>query len=308
MTNLQNDPLAAILAEYAASQQKGGDPANVGAPAPTNITLDINGNPISFSDAAHASKVVTETLTTYEKQLQQIKAENDALLSKMNEFLQQPNFGAPQSVQPENKPSIDPEEYAKLLLTDPAKADALAAEHNPVIKELKAELTKARQTQVEQQFVQRHPFYANPQAAKVIGGIMQQANLPFTSENLELAVGFAQNQGLLPNERMLAQQAQAAQTARLAQMMYSPASPQVGGYENMGQEQSPPFTPPGGFQPSPMMQYAQGMNTPPPPPSPGRAGFGGAPSSYDQLVQVADKMSADDLKKAIESLHAQGVR
>lgn len=297
----QNDPLAAILAEYAASQQKGGDPANGAPPAPSNFTLDINGRPMQFAGPDDASKVVSATVSAYEQQLAAAKAEQEQLLARINEMSSQ-NFGAPPQDFGAPKPVIDPEENAKLLLADPAQAYERGIQETKAYKELKAELENAKRLSVEQQFVQRHPHYANPQAAKIIGGIVQQAGLQFTPEHLELAVGFAQAQGLLPNEQVLAQQAQAAQAARMMQMFGNPSQPQVGGYENMGQ---PPMAPPGGFAPNPMMQYAQSMNAPPP--SPNR-GYGGQPSSYDQLVNASGDMSTDQLKKYIEQLQAQGVR
>lgn len=293
----QNDPLAAILAEYAASQQKGGDPANGAPPAPSNFTLDINGRPMQFAGPDDASKVVSATVSAYEQQLAAAKAEQEQLLARLNE-IQSNQFAAPQQDFGAPKPVIDPEENAKLLLADPAQAYERGIQETKAYKELKAELENAKRLSVEQQFVQRHPHYANPQAAKIIGGIIQQANLAFTPEHLELAVGFAQAQGLLPNEQVLAQQAQAAQAARMVQMFGNPGQPQVGGYENM-------MAPPGGFAPNPMMQYAQSMNAPPP--SPNR-GYGGQPSSYDQLVNASGDMSTDQLKKYIEQLQAQGVR
>lgn len=307
----QNDPLAAVLAEYAASQQKGGDPANLGAPpAPSNFTLDINGRPMQFAGPEDASKVVSATVTAYEQQLAAVKAEQEQLLARLNE-MQQNQFAAPQQDFGAPKPVIDPEENAKLLLADPAKAYERGITETKAFKELKEELANAKRLSVEQQFIQRHPHYANPQSAKVIGGIIQQAGLNFTPEHLELAVGFAQAQGLLPNEQVLAQQAQAAQAARMAQMFRNPGQPQVGGYENFGQQpgwtapQGPPMMGPGGFAPNPMMQYGQGMNAPPP--SPNR-GYGGQPSSYDQLVTASNDMSTEQLKRAIEQLTAQGVR
>lgn len=308
----QNDPLAAILAEYAASQQKGGDPANGAPPAPSNFTLDINGRPMQFAGPDDASKVVSATVSAYEQQLAAAKAEQEQLLARLNE-IQSNQFAAPQQDFGAPKPVIDPEENAKLLLADPAQAYERGIQETKAYKELKAELENAKRLSVEQQFVQRHPHYANPQAAKIIGGIIQQANLAFTPEHLELAVGFAQAQGLLPNEQVLAQQAQAAQAARMAQMFGNPGQPQVGGYENMGaagtwppqMQPTPPMAPPGGFAPNPMMQYAQSMNAPPP--SPNR-GYGGQPSSYDQLVNASGDMSTDQLKKYIEQLQSQGVR
>ena len=320
MNNPQNDPLAAVLAEYAASQQKGGDPANLGAPpAPSNFTLDINGRPMQFAGPEDASKVVSATVTAYEQQLAAVKAEQEQLLARLNE-MQQNQFAAPQQDFGAPKPVIDPEENAKLLLADPAKAYERGITETKAFKELKAELDAAKRQTVEQQFIQRHPHYANQQSAKVIGGIIQQAGLQFTPEHLELAVGFAQAQGLLPNEQVLAQQAQAAQAARMAQMFNNPGQPQVGGYENFGQQpgwppqnapqppfapQGPPMMGPGGFAPNPMMQYGQNMNAPPP--SPNR-GYGGQPSSYDQLVTASGDMSTEQLKRAIEQLTAQGVR
>jgi hypothetical protein len=136
----------------------------------------------------------------------------------------------------------------------------------------------------------------------------------------EIAVGFAQAQGLLPNEQVLAQQARAAQMAQMAQMFGNPTQPTVGGYENMptqppfapqGQPTWPPPTgyptaPPGGFSPTPMMQYGQNMSAPPP--SPGRTGFGGGPTSLDQVNSVANTAPLGDLKAMIEKLQAQGVR
>lgn len=306
-----SNALDQVLAEYLASQQKGGDPASGAPPAPSNFTLDINGRPMQFAGAEDASKVVSATVSAYEQQLAAAKAEQDRLLAQLNEMTQsqfaapQQNFGAP-------KPSIDPEENAKLFLTDPAKAYENGIQETKAFKELKEELLAAKRQTVEQQFIQRHPFYANQQAAKVIGGIIQQANLQFTPEHLEIAVGFAQAQGLLPNEQVLAQQQQAAQAARMAQMFQAPAQPTVGGYENFqGQPQYPNFPAPtypvqGNFAPSPMAQYGQSMSAPPP--SPGRSGFGGGPTTMDQLTQVADQMSANDLKAAIEKLQMQGVR
>ena len=320
-TPTQNDPLAAILAEYAASQQKGGDPANLGAPpAPSNFTLDINGRPMQFAGPEDASKVVSATVSAYEQQLAAVKAEQEQLLARLNE-MQQNQFAAPQQDFGAPKPVIDPEENAKELLVDPLKAYERGITETKAFKELKEELANAKRLSVEQQFTQRHPYYANPQSAKVIGGIIQQAGLNFTPEHLELAVGYAQAQGLLPNEQVLAQQAQAAQAARMAQMFNNPGQPQVGGYENMlgaagtwppqnapatpFASQGPPTMGPGGYAPNPMMQYGQGMNAPPP--SPNR-GYGGQPSSYDQLVTASGDMSTEQLKRAIEQLTAQGVR
>lgn len=302
-TPTQNDPLAAILAEYAASQ-KGGDPANPGAPpAPSNFTLDINGRPMQFAGPEDASKVVSATVSAYEQQLAAVKAEQEQLLARLNE-MQQNQFAAPQQDFGAPKPVIDPEENAKLLLADPAKAYERGITETKAFKELKEELANAKRLSVEQQFIQRHPHYANQQSAKVIGGIIQQAGLQFTPEHLEIAVGFAQAQGLLPNEQVLAQQAQAAQAARMAQMFSNPGQPQVGGYENFVPA-GPPMMGPGGFAPNPMMQYGQNMNAPPP--SPNR-GYGGQPSSYDQLVTASGDMSTEQLKRAIEQLTAQGVR
>ena len=311
----QNDPLATILAEYAASQQKGGDPANPGAPpAPSNFTLDINGRPMQFAGPEDASKVVSATVSAYEQQLATVKAEQEQLLARINE-LSQNQFAAPQQDFGAPKPVIDPEENAKMLLSDPAKAYEKGIQETKAYKELKAELDNAKRLSIEQQFFQRHPYYANPQAAKVIGGIIQQAGLNFTPEHLEIAVGFAQAQGLLSNEQVLAQQARAAQAAQMMQMINVPSQPTVGGYENMQGQPSWPTQPPfgaptqmptmpqGGFAPSPMMQYAQGMAAPPP--SPGRVGFGGGPTSFEQVNSVAQTAPLGDLKQMIEQLQNQ---
>ena len=312
-----SNELDRVLAEYLASQQKGGDPANGAPPAPSNITLDINGRPMQFAGPEDASKVVSATVSAYEQQLASAKAEQEQLLARINEMSQN-QFAAPQQDFSAPKPAIDPETFARGILSDPAKALAEANKQDPTIKELREELANAKRLSIEQQFVQRHPHYANPQAAKVIGGIIQQAGLQFSPEHLEIAVGFAQAQGLLPNEQVLAQQARAAQAAQMAQMFGNPSQPTVGGYENMptqppfGPPQMPfappsyPTAPPGGFAPSPAMQYAQGFNAPPP--SPGRAGFGGGPTSLDQVNSVANTAPLGDLKAMIEKLQAQGVR
>lgn len=314
-----SNELDRVLAEYLASQQKGGDPANGAPPAPSNFTLDINGRPMQFAGPEDASKVVSATVSAYEQQLASAKAEQEQLLARINEMSQN-QFAAPQQDFNAPKPAIDPETFARGILSDPAKALAEANKQDPTIKELREELANAKRLTIEQQFVQRHPHYANPQAAKVIGGIIQQAGLQFSPEHLEIAVGFAQAQGLLPNEQVLAQQARAAQMAQMAQMFSNPAQPTVGGYENMptqppfapqGQPNWPPPTgyptaPPGGFSPTPMMQYGQNMSAPPP--SPGRTGFGGGPTSLDQVNSVANTAPLGDLKAMIEKLQAQGVR
>lgn len=298
----QEDPLAAILAEYAASQQKGGDPANGAPPAPSNFTLDINGRPMQFAGPEDASKVVSATVSAYEQQLAAVKAEQEQLLARINEMSQN-QFAAPQQDFGAPKPVIDPEENAKLLLADPAKAYERGVQETKAFKELKEELANAKRLSVEQQFVQRHPHYANPQAAKIIGGIIQQAGLEFKPEHLEIAVGFAQAQGLLPNEQVLAQQAQAAQAARMMQMFNNPAQPQVGGYENFGQHPSWPAPAPFAPLGPPTTGPGPGMSAPPP--SPGR-GYGGGPSSYDQLVNASKDMSMDQLRSAIEQLSRGG--
>lgn len=314
-TPQQNDPLAQIMAEYATSQQKGGDPASNGAtPASSPIVLNIEGKgPMQFAGADDASKVVSATISNYEQQLAAARSEQEQLLAKLNEltqsqqFQQPTNSGAP-------RPAIDPEDFARGILTDPASALAEANKKDPTIKELREELANAKRASVEQQFVQRHPFYANKQAAGVIGGILQQAKLDFTPEHLEIAVGFAQAQGLLPNEQVLAQQARAAQMQQMAQMFQQPTMPTVGGYENMGAPQypnfgppqgQPPFAPQGGMNPSPMMNYAQSLA---PPPSPGRSGYGGGPTSFDAVNSMANDVPIGDLKSMIERLSAQGVR
>lgn len=312
-----SNELDRVMAEYlAAQQQKGGDPATNGAP-PAPFTLNVNGRPMQFAGPEDASAVVTATVSAYEQKLAEqhaaAQAEQARLLEQLNQMTaqrDQPQTGAPQ-------PAIDPEVFARSILTNPVEAITMANQHDPTIKELRAELDRTKRASVEAQFVQRHPHYANPQAAKVIGGILQQGNLQFTPEHLELAVSYAQQNGMLPNEAVLAQQAQAAQMQRMAQMFQQPGAPQVGGYENFNtpppfgppQNQPPAWPPPvgyptapqGGFAPTPMMQYAQ-QNFNAPPPSPGRTGYSGGPTSFDAVNSVAHTANIDDLKGMIEQL------
>lgn len=290
----QTDPLSQVLAEYMASQNRGGDP-NLGAPpAPQSFTLPINGKPLQFANPEDAGHVVTSTIQDYEGRLQTLETQRQQLLDQLNNLSKtapSQDFSAPKS-------AVDPEEYAKALLTDPVKAAQMVDEHNPKMKALQQELEQVKARTTASDFLQRHPAYNNPEHQKTIEDIRHRMNLPFTPENLELIAGFAQSKGILPSEQQIYAQRQASEMQRFQQYVQNPADPQIGGPQNFAPQYSP--TQNGYNLPmSPAMTYAQSIA---PPPSPGRVGNTPSGMSYDQVDRVAQTAPLADLKMMIERM------
>lgn len=292
----QDDPLAAVLREYSATSQKGGDPANPGAPSP-GFTIPVNGKPLQFASPEDAGQVFASTIQDYERQLQEFKAERESLAAQLNTLNRTPppnpamDMGAPKSV-------VDPEEHARALLQDPVKAYAMVRDHDPEFKKLKERLDKQENSQVATTFLNAHPVYANQRDTQIIEGLRNQMGLPFTPQSLEAVAALAQQRGLLQNEQAIIAGQRAQQFQQFSQQMQNPTEPTYGGPQNVA--------PGPGYQypMSPAMQYGQSVA---PPPSPGR--FGSAPGgvSQDQLTDMSANMTTDQLRAAIQRL-SQGQR
>lgn len=287
-----NDPMAALFAEYLAQQNPTGAPP----PPPQNLTLDINGRPFQFASQEDASRVVGATIQEYENKLAAAAQREQELMQMQAAMAAPAPLAAPQG-QP--KPRIDPEEWARMAVEDPAKATQEAFKKSELYEQLQQQMNALQGQTVEQQFWAKHPVYQNPQAAQAIEGVRKQLGLGFNPAHLEAALSHAQMNGLVPPEReLIARQQAAQQAAWMAQ--YQAAQ---GGDPNLAgpavpQQWQPSFAPPQppqNFQPPP----GGGWNAPPPSPR------GGGPTqgvSTAAMYESFEKMPLEEAKKFLNSI------
>lgn len=230
MENTQYPPLDQMLEQYVQSQT-GNAP-----PPPQNIVLDIAGKPYQFSSPEDASKVVTETVTNYEQQLAAAKARLAEL-----EQIQMSRSVQPAAQAGQEKPKMDPEEWARMAITDPTKATEEAFKKTELYQQMMQQLQASQVNQVAQQFFQQHPAYRNPELAQKLEGVRQQLGLGMSPQHLEAVLSYAQMNGVVPHEKDLME--------RLRQ----PIQPQM-------QQQNLPFPE---FQ-QPQMNYPPPISAPPP--------------------------------------------
>jgi len=288
-----NDPMAQLFAEYLAQNNSA---AQAPPPPPQNLTLDINGRPFQFASQEDASRVVGATIQEYEAKLA-AAAQREQELMQAAAAAAAPAPLAVASATP--KPRIDPEEWARMAVEDPAKATQEAFKKSELYEQLQQQMSALQGQTVEQQFWAKHPVYQNPQAIQAIEGVRKQMGLGFNPAHLEVALSHAQMNGLIPPERdLIARQQAAQQAAWMAQ--YQAAQ---GGDPNFAgpvvpQQWQPNFAPP---QPPQNFQPPQGGGWNAPPPSP----RGGGPTqgvSTAAMYDSFEKMPLEDAKKFLNSI------
>lgn len=289
-----NNSFEALFAQYLAETQN--PPAQPPA-APQNLTLDINGRPFVFSSETDASRVVGATIQEYEAKLAAAAQREQELMQAAAAAAAPAPLAAPTG-QP--KPRIDPEEWARMAVEDPAKATEAAFLKSEVYEKMQQQMAALQGQTVEQQFWAKHPVYQNKEAIQAIEGVRRQMGLGFNPAHLEVALSHAQMNGLIPPERdLIARQQAAQQAAWMAQ--YQAAQ---GGDPNLpppmaaGNFQAPPPQPPpygGGWPQQAQPPFYQ------PPPSP-RGGSSGQGISTAQMYDSFEKMPLEEAKKFLNSI------
>lgn len=104
---------------------------------------------------------------------------------------------------------FDKEEYAKLFLDDPRKANRYAMQHDPeqirFYTNLVSQVETLKQESAAQQFLLANPDYErNPANFRVLEGIMRQYNLPPDANGFSLAFITAKQSGLIADNSQAA--------------------------------------------------------------------------------------------------------
>ena len=280
--------VAEVLAESRGESQL---PAAPVAPAPQPITVNIGGQPVTFRDQADLEA--------------QLNAAAEALRAQQAAAVPPPQ---PQgtNVKDDSDTGFNNEEYIRLMNEDPRKATNYALSHvlfdgkvdNPaeLIRESMVAAAESRRQLAVYQFRDSHREIPleNPQVANTISNIQQQLGLPFTPQGLEAAYAFAVQKGALPDFRQVVQNGNQQQPQQ---------NQQFGGYQT-GQNYGQPQAPQQNFYPN--LPAAAAPTNPylAPPPAPGRSNAPSVPLTTGDL----EDMSADEIKRLIDKLSAQGIQ
>lgn len=265
-----------ILKKYLPEQPKGGDPAsNSGAASPINIRL--GNEQLTVNSHQELQAALDQRLAQIGDFVRQQEEEKRLLAERLKEA---PSTTPNSAAQPQQN---DPVSFVEELLADPKSALSKVIQGSDIGEKL-ANISRLEQQLEKQAFTAAHPLYGNN--PKIMGGLEQlckDRGWQVNAQNLEIAAGWAQNAGFLPHENALrAQQQQAFLQLLAAQAQQAQGQGQVPGQ----MQQQPPW----------------GQPAAPPPTTTGVAGSMPSESQLTQLVNMADKMSAEDLRRVLSQI------
>jgi len=283
--DLIQQQIAEVLRE---TPGEGGDPIpQPQVPAASPITLNIQGQPVTFRDQADLEAQLNATAIA----LRQAQAQPVQPVS-------QPTAAAQGSrVTNDDDSGFSNDEYIRLMNEDPRKATKYVMSHALFNGQVEDPMEVIRESLVNQaatnrklaayQFRDSHREVPleDPRVANTIEGIREQLNLPFTEQGLEAAYAYAIQKNQLPNFRAIAE-SQRQQQEQPQQYGQYPAQSQYNPYNQPQYSQTPQ---------NPYLQA---------PPAPGRSSPINSPVSEDQI----ENMSTEQLASLLNKLSNAGVR
>lgn len=258
----QFDQLQALLAEHKTPAAT--DPATVSQPQ--GFSLKLGGNEYQVRDQGEAQRLMDQ----FEAQRgQEIEAERVKSLAAQQRAEQLEAQYSPRS-RAQQADGFDKEEYARLFLDDPRKANRYALQHDPeqiqFYQGLVSQVQTLKQEQAASQFLLQHKddYNPTPQNFKAIEGVISQFNLPWDINGMNLAYTVAKGLGQLSEP-------EAQQSGRSARSVQQ----QV---EGEGEEQS--------FVPAPRVARRRSS----------------ANSGESDILNQFESLSPDKMKAYLESL------
>ncbi len=282
--DLIQQQIAEVLRE---TPGEGGEPTpQPQAPQAAPITLNIQGQPVTFRDQADLEAQLNATAIALRQ-------------SQQSPPPSQPTAAAQGSrVTGDDDSGFANDEYIRLMNEDPRKAMKYVMSHTLFNGQVEDPMEVIRESLVNQaatnrklaayQFRDSHREVPleDPRVANTIEGIREQLNLPFSEQGLEAAYAYAIQKNQLPDFRALAQ----------AQRQQQEPPQQYGQYPN---QQAPQYGGYNQYQPQqPQNPYLQA------PPAPGRSSPVNLPVSEDQI----ENMSTEQLASLLTRLSNAGVR
>jgi hypothetical protein len=286
-----NDLIRSSVQEVLAESNTGqtGVPSQ---PAPQPITVNIQGQPVTFRDQADLEAQLNATAEALRQQQAAVPPPAPAPVPQGSRVTDDEGSG------------FKNDEYIRLMNEDPLKATRYAMNHlifegkvdNPeeVLREMLVQQAATRRQLAAYQFREAHREIPleDPRVLNTLEQVRNNLNLPFSSDGLEAAYALAVQKGMLPDFRQVAanqqQQQQGQQQPQQQQNPYNPYAP-------------PPVYGAPGFPsgpPSPANPYLQA------PPSVGRSAQFSNPVTADDI----ENMSADQLASLLNKLSAAGVK
>lgn len=193
------------------------------------LAINVDGQSHTFNSAEDATRF-------FSQRDERIKAQTQAAISEAQAQAAAIAAQSQQQQQPEKKPVIDKRQYADYLVEDPAQATMYALsgalgvqDAGQLLKGMVGEILTLRQEMVAETFKARHPEYQITQEnADALTNILQQNQLGFTSQNLELAYSHGLRNGIIKvEEEQKQEQAQAqANPYRMSQNWQTAPPPQ----------------------------------------------------------------------------------
>lgn len=280
LNDLIRSSVQEVLAESNAGQS--GVPAQ---PAPQPITVNIQGQPVTFRDQADLEAQLNATAEALRQQQAAVPPPAPAPVPQGSRVTDDEDSG------------FKNDEYIRLMNEDPLKATRYAMNHlifggrvdNPeeVLREMLVQQAATRRQLATYQFREAHREIPleDPRVLNTLEQVRNQLNLPFSPEGLEASYALAVQKGMLPDFRQIVANQQQQQGQQQPQNPYAP----------------PPVYGAQGYSPTPQPQQNPYLQAPP---SVGRSAQFSNPVTADDI----ENMSADQLASLLNKLSAAGVK
>ena len=243
-------------------------------PNPLNsgpVKLRVGNKEYTASSPEEIQNLIDGTLTQADSYVQNLQAEiaaRDAALEQLRMSQAQPT--APKTQSPN---AVDPKEYLEKIVENPEKGLEMILEKHPdILDRHVANHPKIKELDARnayQSFTNRHPLYQDPNILGGLTKIAQNFNLPVSDQSLELAMGYAVANGMLPHESVLRAQQQQAFVQRFGATT-PPPQPQ---YDEFGNPLG------GAYEPPPVKRNVA------PPPQIGGSNGGGNLTTEQRIAQ-----------------------
>lgn len=268
-----------VLAETRTTEQPTAAPVQQ---APQPITVNIQGQPVTFRDQADLEAQLNATAEAVRRQqAEAIAAQESATKAQGSRVTNDEDTG------------FSNEEYIRLMNEDPRKATNYALSHVLFDGKIENPAELIRETMIQQattnrqlaayQFRDSHREVPleDPRVGNTIEQVRSQLGLPFSQQGLEAAYAYAIQKGQLPDFRAVAAAQAQQQTAQNQQFAANPYGQSTGQQPVYGQQPQVPQNP-----------YLQA------PPSPGRSSAAVTPVTIDDI----ENMSTDQLASLLTKL------
>ncbi len=194
---LSDQQFAELQTLLAKSKEPVEDSVHTQRPQP--FTLNLGGNAYQVEDQDQAQRLIDQYAA---QRNQEAEAERVKAVAAQQRAEQLEQRLSPR-VQAQHADGFDKEEYARLFLDDPRKANRYALQHDPeqiqFYQGLISQVQTLKQEQAASQFLLQHKedYTPTPQNFKAIEGIISQFNLPWDVNGMNLAFALAKGQGQL---------------------------------------------------------------------------------------------------------------